>query len=359
MVIHLFGTTPEGKSVRANVEGFEPFFYVRLPFATKSTQQEFQQRVEFLARAGRDYSLKLANGEPDFEITFCKRKLLFGYTGGASYPFACLKVRSIAAWRGLRSHFLDKETSKPIFKLFKDQEPLEVFEANLDPMLRFFHLRNLQPCGWVSCDADAEELENNMFELDCNWEEIDRVEKPPLPVAPFCLASWDIECYSENGEFPLPRKTYERIAKLLFTGARDGIHAVEMLRQAAYYPENPPDGMDGLYHRSGQGPNRKKLDELFNGTIEQELETVLTDRTGDRDEKVKEIHAVLKKTIERYIPLAGDPVIQIGVVLQRGTAEATRHIFVLGTCDPVEGATVHSFKTEKEMILAWAKATRG
>ena len=358
MVIHLFGTTPEGKSVRANVEGFEPFFYVRLPFATKSTQQEFQQRVEFLARAGRDYSLKLANGEPDFEITFCKRKLLFGYTGGASYPFACLKVRSIAAWRGLRSHFLDKETSKPIFKLFKDQEPLEVFEANLDPMLRFFHLRNLQPCGWVSCDADAEELENNMFELDCNWEEIDRVEKPPLPVAPFCLASWDIECYSENGEFPLPRKTYERIAKLLFAGARDGIHAVEMLRQAAYYPENPPDGMDGLYHRSGQAPNRKRLDELFNGTIQQELETVLTDRTGDRDEKVKEIHTVLKKTIERYIPLAGDPVIQIGVVLQRGTAEATRHIFVLGTCDPVEGATVHSFNTEKEMILAWAKATR-
>ena len=47
MVIHLFGTTPEGKSVRANVEGFEPFFYVRLPFATKSTQQEFQQRVSF------------------------------------------------------------------------------------------------------------------------------------------------------------------------------------------------------------------------------------------------------------------------------------------------------------------------
>jgi hypothetical protein len=74
MIIHLFGTRADGSSVRANVEGFEPFFYVRLPFGTKSTEQEFQQRLDFLIGSSRDYSLKLANGEPDFELSFCKRK---------------------------------------------------------------------------------------------------------------------------------------------------------------------------------------------------------------------------------------------------------------------------------------------
>lgn len=357
MVVHLFGTTADGKSVRANVEGFEPFFYVRLPFASKSTQQEFQQRLEFLVGRSTDYSLKLAGGALDFEISYCKRKLLFGYTAGAAYPFACLKVRSIAAWRALRSYFLDKEC-KPTFHLFKDQPALEVFEANLDPMLRFFHLRNLQPCGWVEADAEPEDMGDGTFQLDCNWEEVSRVQKPPAPVAPFCLASWDIECYSENGEFPLPRKTYERIAKLLFAGARDGAHGAEMLRQAALYPENPPEGMDGLYHRSGT-INRKSIELVFAGNFAAELEEVLQGRdTADRDEKIKDIHALLKKTLERVIPLGGDPVIQIGVVLQRGAAPAERHIFVLGTCDPVEGATVHSFKSERDMILAWAKATR-
>ena len=357
MVIHLFGTLADGKSIRANVEGFEPFFYVRLPFGTKSTQQEFQQRLEFLVAASRDYSLKLANGQLDFEITYCKRKLLFGYTGGASYPFACLKVRSIAAWRALRSHFLDKEC-KPTFRLFKDQPPLEVFEANLDPMLRFFHLRNLQPCGWVEADVEAEEIDAGTFQLDCNWEEVSRVQKPPVPVAPFCLASWDIECYSENGEFPLPRKNYERIAKLLYNGARNGAHAIDMLRQAALYPENPPEGMDGLYSKTGKTPKYDMVNNILTDALEADFDGVLQDReTADRDEKIKDIHGLLKKSVERIIPLAGDPVIQIGVVLQRGNAEPTRHIFVLGTCDPVEGAEVHSFKTEKEMILAWAKAT--
>jgi len=354
MVIHLFGTMADGKSIRANVEGFEPFFYVRLPFGTKSTQQEFKQRLEFLVAASRDYSLKLADGSLDFEISFCKRKLLFGYTGGASYPFACLKVRSIAAWRALRSYFLDKEC-KPTFQLFKDQPPLEVFEANLDPMLRFFHLRNLQPCGWVEADVEAEETDTT-FQLDCSWEEVSRVAKPPLPVAPFCLASWDIECYSENGEFPLPRKNYERIAKLLFAGGRDGAHAVEMLRQAALYPENPPEGMDGLYSKSGKIPKCEAINKILN-ELEAELEPLLQDREpANREEKIKDIHDVLKK-LERVLPLAGDPVIQIGVVLQRGAAPIERHIFVLGTCDAVEGATVYSFATEREMILAWAKAT--
>uniref|UniRef100_A0A6C0JXQ5 DNA-directed DNA polymerase n=1 Tax=viral metagenome TaxID=1070528 RepID=A0A6C0JXQ5_9ZZZZ len=360
MIIHLFGTSAEGKSVRANIEGFEPFFYVRLPFDTKSGQQEFKQRIELLVKASCDYSLKLATGELDFEITFCKKKMLFGYTAGAQFPFACLKVRSIAAWRALRSYFLEKETSRPIFELFKGQGALEVFEANLDPMLRFFHLRNIQPCGWVSTDLELDEFDSDMQQINCHWEDITPCTKPPLPVAPFCLASWDIECYSENGEFPLPKKTYERIAKLLFAGARDGAHAADLIRSAALYPENPPDGMDGLYHRNGQPVNRKALDTLMESTFQSDLDTVLKGREGlvgtSRDEKVKEIHALLKKTIERVLPLAGDPVIQIGVVLQRGGCGQERHIFVLGSCDPVEGATLYTYETERELILGWAKA---
>jgi DNA polymerase elongation subunit (family B) len=357
MIIHLFGTTPHGKSIRANVEGFEPFFYVRLPFSTKSTQQEFRQRLECIVATGRDYSLKLANGQLDFDISFCKRKLLFGYTAGKEYPFACLKVRSVCAWRSLKSHFLDKE-NKPIFQLFKGQPALEVFEANLDPMLRFFHLRNIQPCGWVETTAEPEELDTGVHQLDCLWEDVSRVTTSSVPVAPFCLASWDIECYSQNGEFPLPRKTYERIAKLLFSSARNGQHGSEMLRQAVLYPENPPDGMDGLYHKNGRPPPVKTVDSVFTEDFQLELDSLLQGRESrEKDDVIKELHTLLKKTVERIVPLAGDPVIQIGVVLQRGNAPPTRHIFVLGSCAPVDDAEVFSFKTEKEMILAWAKAT--
>ena len=41
LVIHLFGTTAEGKSVRANVYGFQPYFFVRLPSKSPTIANKF------------------------------------------------------------------------------------------------------------------------------------------------------------------------------------------------------------------------------------------------------------------------------------------------------------------------------
>jgi len=350
MIIHLFGTTADGKTVRTNIEGFEPFFYVRLPFSTKDTQRAFQERVELMVRMSKDFCLKRRDGKLDFEISFCKRKVLFGYNGGKEFPFACLKVKSIAAWRTLRSYFLSKD-NRPSFSLYKDDDPLKVYEANLDPMLRFFHIRNLQPCGWVTVDTD--EADDNSYDID--FEQISRCQSPPIAVAPFCIASWDIECYSENGEFPLPKKGYDRTAKLLLQHARDGARASFLLLQAILYPESPPDELDPIRHRNGRPANRKSVEELLNReSFQADMDEALKSSSA-RDDKIKEILAVLKP-LEKIVPIAGDPVIQIGVVLQRGTEPLMKHIFVLDTCDPIEGATVHAFRTEREMIIGWAKA---
>lgn len=356
MVVHLFGKTADGKPVRANVEGFEPFFYVKLPFSTKETQRAFQQRVELMIRSSKDYSLKTKDGQIDVDITFCKRKVLFGYTGGMEYTFACLHVKSIAAWRTIRNYFLTKE-SRPSFELYKGQGALKVYEANLDPMLRFFHICKIQPCGWITIDDEGVEEIDGTLHINCDWKQISNCVKPPCAVAPFCVASWDIECYSENGEFPLPKKGYERIAKLLAQNAHDGKHGAFLLLQAALYPENPPPEMDPIRHINGKPADRKKLEELLNDpAFHSKLDECLEE--SDRDEKHKLILTHLKKSLGRLVPLAGDPVIQIGVVLQRGTEPVKKYIFVLGTCDAIDGAEVFAYKTEREMILGWAKAMR-
>jgi DNA polymerase elongation subunit (family B) len=43
------------------------------------------------------------------------------------------------------------------------------------------------------------------------------------------------------------------------------------------------------------------------------------------------------------------------VVLVRTGAPTDKHVFVLGTCNPVEGATVHAYKTEKALLAGWGK----
>lgn len=331
MMIHIFAATSDGTHLRINLEGFEPFFYVKVPDTSKHIfESELKDRCEKM----------------QVKVKYVKKKVLFGYTGGKSYNFAKLSVKSIRDFRNLKGLFLTKENS-PSFSL--NGEFLEVFEANLDPMLRFFHLQNLQTCGWATINEEPDFNDSGVLELNASWDDIQPCKEPPVAVAPFLIASWDIECYSENGEFPLPKKGYERVAKLLHGKTVEQAH--ELLLNAIIYPDNPPTGMDALRHRSGIIPQREGIERVLS-MITTELSAALT--ISDKDDSVAAIGKCLKQ-LERVVPLGGDPVIQIGVVLQRGTAAPQKYIFVLGTCDKVPNATVYAFKTEKEMILGWAK----
>ena len=342
-VIHLFGADAAGKPLRASINGFEPFFFVGLPDAAKRTEKEFEAKLNIVLNGTKNLAGCV---EVDFEA----RKVLYGYTADASLPFARLSVKSLCAFRALKKIFLDADTSTPIFD-FRGL-PLPVYEANLDPMLRFFHIRDIKPCGWVTTEVDAEE-----GLLDTEWDEIGPAA-PPVAAAPFLLAAWDIECYSENGEFPVPKKGYDRLAKLLFAGFDTGPAAAEAIRQAALYPEAPPKGMDPLRKRSGV-VDRDALDAALGPAFQLAVAPLLSAKDLSPTSRTDRVHAIrdlLDKTLRSALPLAGDPIIQIGIVLTKGGAPAGKHIFVLGTCDPVPGATVYAYKTEAEMLVGCLKA---
>ena len=343
MVIHLFATISDGTHLRVNLEGFEPFFFVKMPDSTRTTQMVFETQLKEQCER-----LKVTT-------EYYKKKVLFGYTGGKTFTFAKLSVSSIRDFRTLKNLFLTKE-NEPIFRMSSSQNALEVYEANLDPMLRFFHLQNLQTCGWATIDAEPDFNDSGILEINANWKDIQPCKSPPVAVAPFLIASWDIECYSENGEFPIPKKSYERVAKLLVQNASSATHAKELLLNAILYPDNPPEGMDPLRSRSANIPSRAIVERVFESSqlSNDELEAALELRKRDKDEAVNAVGKCLK-ALERFVPLAGDPVIQIGVVLQRGTLPIDKHIFVFGSCDKIAGASVYTYKSERDMILGWAK----
>ena len=200
LVIHLFGVTAEGKPIRANVYGFQPYFYLRLP--NKLAKTDFKKR--FAEELGR----KQVPAD-QVEMVFCDKKLLYGYTGDKTFPFVKVQVKSMGAWRKVKQIVLRYETSEPAFSLVKKGTPLEVYDANLDPMLRFFHERDIQPCGWVSVTAEGltegDDGELQKDQVDCQWDEVSPT-KGSVPCAPFLLAIWDIECYSVSGDFPVAKK---------------------------------------------------------------------------------------------------------------------------------------------------------
>jgi DNA polymerase elongation subunit (family B) len=190
--IILFGSTPEGKPVKLTVTGFEPFFYIELP-STKDAFGDFVERLQ-------DELPTLGISSDAVRYEECQKSSMYGYSGGKKLSLVKVITKSRRAFYAMKKLFLD-ERSRPCFQLYHDAEPTRVFDAGLDPMLRFFHLRNLQPCGWVTADCELEDEG-----MTCEWDMLNPCGKPPMASAPLKINFWDIECYSATGDFPMATK---------------------------------------------------------------------------------------------------------------------------------------------------------
>ena len=330
-VIHLFGTSVEGKTLCVEVRGFCPSFFVELP----PTGNPDDHLNAVLRRMRPAWKVKGA---------VVRRKKMIGYTGGRSFVFAQLTVGSMKYFYEARKAFLD-ENQRPRMQLATGP-PLRVYEANLDPMLRFFHTRGIAPCGWVSVNG----TQVSETKIVCEWEDISPAAsgEDGCVSAPLLVGAWDIECYSADGEFPMAKQGYRRIAKQLWA-ASSAAEAATMLetRRGLVFPE---------YRQGIIAPSAASVKRSVEG-IRAELEAVWVMRaaakTGkDREEGMVRLTAALDRAFTAW-PLAGDPVIQIGTVAARGSAAPERHVFVLGGCVDIEGATVHRAATESELLLAW------
>ena len=93
---------------------------------------------------------------------------------------------------------------------------IELYEAIIPPLLRFFHIRDISPSGWIalpikktthifskttSCDLEFVISYKNIIPLN-NKEEC----------VPYKIMSFDIEASSSHGDFPVPIKSYKKLA---------------------------------------------------------------------------------------------------------------------------------------------------
>ena len=367
MVIHLFGRTTDNKSIRVSVNNFKPYFYIELPDSNKSTRVKFQEdlpekilqsmieenkkqienagtnkynlspekiakKIKYLKTIGNHIQEEADNLHKSIEQTVLRKEKLYGYTKKALFPFVKLSVNSMKDFRNLQKVFLDDKNNSKLYK---------VYEANLDPMLRFFHLRNIQPCGWVSIDEEYSDT------LNIDWNDV--MPFTNQSVAPFVCGFWDIECYSANGDFPLPKKDYYKVAKQLYV-ANNYLDLKVLLTNAMTAPFEKGK-IDGIFLKSI--PSNSTLEQCFGG-LKQHIEDLFAKKkTMEKDDFILHLNTILK-TLNKKFPIAGDPIIQIGIVFSsNGLGE--KHIFVLDGCDPIEGVIVHNCKTEKEMILGFMR----
>lgn len=324
MVIHLYGSTSTGQPLQVDVVGFRPTLYLALP-STKTPQAIDAIRTYLTVQ-----------GVPLSQLTLkqVQRKKFYGFTANQLFPFLEITVPSLALFRTIKNLFLNDKsepsTRKPLGSPFRRTDVVEVYEANLDPMLRFFHIQNLNPCGWVSIDTDSvEDLDAPVWQATVHYTDVNPVSV--AAVAPFKLISWDIECYSQTGAFPVAKKGWDTVAATLLE--RKGKE------------ETFAEAVNRLFETGimGQLRPKKTIADLLTKLKAPSFQKTEVDDAGHLLSSLKDILSI------------GDPAIQIGATLTSNTSDAAleRHLFVWPSCDPLDGIVVHTYEDEKGMIVGF------
>lgn len=195
-VIRAFGVTEAGNSVCSTIYGFQPYFFVELP--DNWDKYRVMQMVNNIRN--RKYKLKTKQTTQQFSYEFSlvkyeivRKKKLYGFTNGRKFNFVKLYFKNYNAMRSC-AYIFDHEIMG---------KKLNIYESNIDPMLRFMHTRNILAAGWVTIENyEKNNLAKTQIDIKTSWDKISPLNKDDI--APIRQASFDIETYSVNGDMPLP-----------------------------------------------------------------------------------------------------------------------------------------------------------
>ena len=181
-VVRAYGRTADGRSVAASTF-FEPYFFAKTGHRTPEVRHA---RIETVLA-----------------------KDLWGFQNGEKsrfykFTFKTHKALRSAAWVLERDHW-------------------RVYEANIDPVLRFMHVSGCTSTGWIEVEHDAEEMDTRC-DLNIQTEKFVPVTDRD-GIAPLKIMSFDLECYSSTGAFPNPTNASDVVFQIGMTTGSFGSSA--------------------------------------------------------------------------------------------------------------------------------------
>lgn len=213
-IIRCFGVTEEGYSVCCTITEFNPFFYLKVPkFWKKAHISEYISKLQSEKINDKNViNYYQKNSLIPEKCCFEYKKDFYGFHNEEEFKFLKLVFHS---QKGMKCYLYGiKKINDPSHKTKIDR--LHMYETNIDPLLRFYHIRNIQPSNWLNikkCFIQEEESSTCQINIECYWQDVFFLEKEGN--APLLQASYDIETYSspglnERGEqyypFPIPEK---------------------------------------------------------------------------------------------------------------------------------------------------------
>jgi DNA polymerase elongation subunit (family B) len=420
-VIQMFGLDEQGKTCSIIIDDFKPFFYVKVGDNWSiDKKQSFLLHIK--SKIGKYYEKSIT------ECKIIKRKKLYGFDDGKEYKFIKFEFKNLSAMNKVKNLWYGGGGFGPGAterKLLKDGYVFDgthtyLYEANIPPLLRFFHIQDISPSGWVALPnnkltlIDDEDKKTTCdFEFEISYKNIVPLNDKETRV-PYKICSFDIEASSSHGDFPVPIKSYKKLAtniieyfddigadttkeqckeilrKMILTAFGYASESEKMNEIDLVYPKTMPDlenlkkmidkwilnpvrdmkpsdnndtTIEAMFEKMQQNVEDDN-EEDFNFVKKAKIYTdkkativeILLDKKFERDNKLNELNISLKSV---FPGLEGDKVTFIGsTFLKYGESEPyLNHCAVLNTCDnmPLENSIVQTCKTERDLLMAWRK----
>lgn len=238
-LIRVYGVTEDGKSVSVQVTGFRPYFFVKVPEWYKKEHVKYFENYIKKKCVGKPYQTSKDQRPISYakNIVTCrliKQEDLYGFTDHKKFKFiyvafnnsnalySCAELfkrrmtKTVPTGQNLKGgapEMMDKELIKFNKKItipgIKNGKAVQysLYESGIKPLLRMNHIQDLETAGWIrikkgTYTKNKRSISKCQLDMCTEWQNVKKEDKGSK-MAPYIIASFDIECCSGDGcSFP-------------------------------------------------------------------------------------------------------------------------------------------------------------
>lgn len=198
-IVDVFGRTKDDDVIKVRLTGFCPYFYIKFDesYSTGGLIKKLEDHINESNRRFRNSKeVKLYGVKVTIES---KLDAMNGFSG----------LVPIKVWK----------VSCPTLKLFKSagkaaEKLFTTYETDLPPYIRMFHELDISPASPILFEGADEDVPDGINVDMCYTIEHSEIKSVTNESVPLYLLSYDIEVYSESGQFPVATNKGDEITEI-------------------------------------------------------------------------------------------------------------------------------------------------